>query len=579
MNHYKSFPKEGRMQGVRQSTFSSVMVATLWMLAGITSWAAGTVTSCTEPALRAALAGGGTVTFACDGTIVLANSMTTTANTMLDGSGHQITISGANAVRVLAVNSNTDLVLVNLAIAHGLADGGAGILNSGGNVYVTNCKFSQNVATNQNSFLACGGAILNQAGIIQIVACNFYGNEARANINASGYGGAESRGGAICNSDTMILDSCSFATNGVGGAPGTWQPGLTMGGKGSGGAIYNEGTLHASRSAFLGNKATGGSGGPGANGISWQDIATDGGPGGPGGTGAGAGLYNSGIAILLNNTFVGNVGRGGVGGTGGTGGTGQLIGGNGGPGGSGGAGFGAIYDANGLLSLTNCTLALNQGSGGSGGAGGGGGGHLSPSGWSGSPAPSGSSGFGSGGIKSSGCVLVNTVLAENNYNGWGSLADGGHNVSSDASCAFTGGGSLNNTDPKLGPLADNGGPTLTMALLPGSPAINAGDPLDAPPVDQRGVARPQGPGVDIGAFEYQYVPVFTGAKFQNPTNFWLQMSGLLPDQAFTLQASTNLLKWMDLTNLVAGESLLYDFVDTSSGPCALRFYRLKVSAP
>jgi hypothetical protein len=59
-------------------------------------------------------------------------------------------------------------------------------------------------------------------------------------------------------------------------------------------------------------------------------------------------------------------------------------------------------------------------------------------------------------------------------------------------------------DPVLGPLADNGGPTLTMALLDGSPAIDAGDANGAPLVDQRGLPRDQPP--DIGAFEVQPAP-------------------------------------------------------------------------
>lgn len=59
----------------------------------------------------------------------------------------------------------------------------------------------------------------------------------------------------------------------------------------------------------------------------------------------------------------------------------------------------------------------------------------------------------------------------------------------------------------LGPLDDNGGPTRTLALLPGSPAIDAGDDATcaSPPVsglDQRGTARPQGAHCDIGAYEY-----------------------------------------------------------------------------
>ena len=69
-------------------------------------------------------------------------------------------------------------------------------------------------------------------------------------------------------------------------------------------------------------------------------------------------------------------------------------------------------------------------------------------------------------------------------------------------------GDMDNTDPLLGPLADNGGPTLTCGLLPGSPAINTGDPACPPPdTDQRGFPRPEGIRCDIGAFEgVQVVP-------------------------------------------------------------------------
>jgi hypothetical protein len=56
-------------------------------------------------------------------------------------------------------------------------------------------------------------------------------------------------------------------------------------------------------------------------------------------------------------------------------------------------------------------------------------------------------------------------------------------------------------DPKLGPLADNGGPTRTHALLLGSPAIDAASTPDCPTTDQRGVLRPQGAACDIGSYE------------------------------------------------------------------------------
>jgi hypothetical protein len=56
-------------------------------------------------------------------------------------------------------------------------------------------------------------------------------------------------------------------------------------------------------------------------------------------------------------------------------------------------------------------------------------------------------------------------------------------------------------DPRLGPLADNGGPTRTHALLLGSPAVDAASTPDCPTTDQRGVSRPQGAACDIGSYE------------------------------------------------------------------------------
>jgi CSLREA domain-containing protein len=84
-------------------------------------------------------------------------------------------------------------------------------------------------------------------------------------------------------------------------------------------------------------------------------------------------------------------------------------------------------------------------------------------------------------------------------------------------------------DPMLGALADNGGPTFTMALLPGSPALNAGDPGLTGTTDQRGVLRPQGPGVDIGAFELEYQTIDVVVKpgsDDGPIN--LNSNGLTP---------------------------------------------------
>ena len=64
------------------------------------------------------------------------------------------------------------------------------------------------------------------------------------------------------------------------------------------------------------------------------------------------------------------------------------------------------------------------------------------------------------------------------------------------------------TNPLLGPLANNGGPTQTHALLSGSPAIDAGTNIDCPSKDQRGLSRPQGAYCDIGAYEYAIYKLF-----------------------------------------------------------------------
>lgn len=68
---------------------------------------------------------------------------------------------------------------------------------------------------------------------------------------------------------------------------------------------------------------------------------------------------------------------------------------------------------------------------------------------------------------------------------------------------YAGGTNIITNDPLLGPLADNGGFTMTHALGAGSSAIDAGDMTVCPATDQRGVVRPIGSGCDIGAVEYQ----------------------------------------------------------------------------
>ena len=120
-------------------------------------------------------------------------------------------------------------------------------------------------------------------------------------------------------------------------------------------------------------------------------------------------------------------------------------------------------------------------------------------------------------------TLNNTIVANSPSGGdvAGASLLGSHNLIEDGSGGLA--DSLTG-DPKLGPLADNGGPTLTMALLPGSPAIDAGDsglvtnpPFPGPPfTDQRGFARISGAAVDIGAFEVQ-APALSPATLPSGT--------------------------------------------------------------
>ncbi len=115
-------------------------------------------------------------------------------------------------------------------------------------------------------------------------------------------------------------------------------------------------------------------------------------------------------------------------------------------------------------------------------------------------------------LRSEGASIFNTILSGNSAGQgpdcMGVVSSLGHNlVGNDSGCEFIAveldsvGTKAQPIDAKLRRLEFNGGPTATNALLPGSPAIDAGDGGSCPPVDQRGVPRPRGTSCDIGSYE------------------------------------------------------------------------------
>jgi hypothetical protein len=454
--------------------------------------------------------------------------------------------------------------------AGGVAGGaaGGGIYNAGTLTLVSQCAFSANSANGGVAGLgrspssggkglpgamggnggdATGGGIYNQsAGTLSLRQSTFSGNSVLGGIG--GQGGAGYNG--ITNSPTA-----GGGNGGNGGRGGD-------SGAGSGGGIYNAGAIPLfTQCTFSSNSASGnigGNGGNGGNGDALSGGGTgspgrvggSGGDGGRGRNGAGGHLYNLGMLTLLNQgTFAGNSGTGGTGGNGGKGGsasTGQIgipqaggyggqggdagnsvnggtagnggdggggglaqitgkTGGPGGNGGSGGAGgnggSSGIYNA-GTMAMSGSILSSPTATGGSGGSGGaaGAGGGAGASGATNGPAGS----AGTAGL--AGCAFgadTGSVMNSQGHNLLRAYDQSGgtfNGVASDVSVSAT-------TDLLLGSLTNNGGTTFTMALLPGSPAIDAGDDTVTDTLDQRGTGFPRNVGghVDIGAYEFDAV--------------------------------------------------------------------------
>ena len=274
-------------------------------------------------------------------------------------------------------------------------------------------------------------------------------------------GGGQGDGGGVYNCfATVTIDSSILSGNSATSG---------MGNLGYGGAIYNcpGSTMTIINSTFTRNSAE--NGGAICNGGTLtinnstfrENIARH---------RKGGGIRNYGVLTINNSTFSGNRAPHGTGGA---------------------IHNGQLFGATGTLVMNNSTISGNIVDEGQGG--------------------------GIFNLNGDTAVLQNNIIANNtggNCYGEHSVMSDGYNLSSDGTCKFSSVGDLNNTDAMLGRLRYNGGPTQTMALLQGSPAIDSGNPNGCTDghghllkTDQRGKARPDkedhGVGCDRGAFERQ----------------------------------------------------------------------------
>jgi len=179
--------------------------------------------------------------------------------------------------------------------------------------------------------------------------------------------------------------------------------------------------------------------------------------------------------------------------------TGSTFSGNAAPGGSG----GAIHSSGGTLTVTGSTFSGNSASYGGAIVNIGGTLTVTSSTFSGNTAGFGGAIYNFGGTLS---TVTGNTASNQGPDIYGNVStDGGGNVvgTTAGSTGLTNGTDKLNTPALLGPLANNGGPTQTFALLPGSPAIDISPCPDSLTTDQRGVTRPQGSACDSGSFESQ----------------------------------------------------------------------------
>jgi hypothetical protein len=445
--------------------------------------------TCTEAGLDAALAKGGVIVFDCgssEATLTLANSKTIARDTMIDGGG-KLTLSGGGTHRIFVTEGDVNFTVQNLSLADAMVDGprgtGPSAANSGAAIYrqssgkltVINSTFTHNRATLVGNDVG-GGAIYSYGGDSIITGSTFDGNSAAS-------------GGAIGNlrSNLTIVNSTfvnNVAADQMGGA-------IALDGQNA-----DHGKVFTLCGVIVSNNRAALEGG-GVYRYGYPDESTvidsstfDGNSAENASSGLGGGLYvhtdtDGAMPLTLTNSTISHN--------------------------SAGHGAGGLFLYQVPASLTNVTIANNTAVNSLGGglAANGTSGTLKNCTIAGNHANDAGS-FGGGIIGGTNLTLINTIVANNTAgNAWNPVSCTDQARGGDHDLQYPseqGSGQPDNpcvagvtfADPLLGPLEDHGGPTLTMALLAGSPAIGAG--ADCPATDQRG--HPRTPGCDIGAYQH-----------------------------------------------------------------------------
>ena len=403
-------------------------------------------------------------------------------------------------------------------------------------------------------------------------------------------------GAGIYNAGVLSITACAVMDNAVRGFEGA--DGLDDeaagfnggdGGCARGAGIYNANILHATDCTLSGNSAIGGLGGNGGN-ADGSLVISVGGRGGAGGGAEGGGVYGLILtSTLVNCTVVSNFVAAGSGGSGGSADPAatQSAGGRGGNSGAGDSGGVGILSAS---TLQGCTIVGNTAAGNTGGLGGSGR----------TRGARGVNRFSYGGGVSSGLpssAVRNTLIAGNTaVNGpdcAGSYSSLGYNLigATDGSSGFGSAGdqlgsSAAPLNPVLGPLQINGGPTLTMALLAGSPAIDKGGGGGFA-TDQRGRHRPYddaalanatgGDGTDIGAFEVSPVVLLLRAPVRSTNNLFISFSSEV-GQRYRIERKDTLAPgaWTTVADHIIGTGGIVPVIDLGAATQPRRFYRGQV---